>query len=96
MSKLTTRVQNGMRLFDRMQPGWIERVNIETLDQIDDVTCVAGQLYGTYQTACIALALDKPKEVHYGFYCDYAGYTCNYDDALLTQEWKRAILERSR
>lgn len=94
MSKLDKRVQNGMHLLDEVQPGWIERVNVEALDQINDATCVAGQVYGDYQTAVRVLKFDKPKEVLYGFYCDYAGYTCNYDSNLLTNAWKQAILKR--
>jgi len=41
-------VEKGMALLDEKQPGWMHFINLASLDLGNSVSCVLGQIYGTY------------------------------------------------
>ena len=67
MSKMGTRadrIERGMTLFDDKMPGWIDKIDLDRLDQADGEACVVGQThreegsrYGRYWAGLEALGL---------------------------------------
>ena len=51
MVTIAERVRVDMALLDRERPGWIEEIDLETLDMGDLWHCVLGQVYRHYDKA---------------------------------------------
>lgn len=45
------KVKRGMALLDRIQPGWQDRIDLQTLRISHPLVCVLGQLYGEFDGA---------------------------------------------
>lgn len=44
----TDLVNNGIAYLNEREPGWIVRINLDTLDLSDAHNCILGQLYGVF------------------------------------------------
>jgi len=56
MTTIEERVEAGAAWLDANRPGWVDRINLRTLDLGEDCGCVLGQVYGDW--------LDRPDEVN--------------------------------
>jgi hypothetical protein len=87
-------VARGMALLDEKRPGWIDRIDLDTLVMHDPRHCVVGQEFRddieddeVYTDGLIALGIGTPGgEEKFGF----DGWDCD----ALEAEWRRAITER--
>lgn len=87
-------VRQGMKLFDRKRPGWINRINLVTLNIQDPHRCAAAQVCGApLHEARIALGIQAKECAHYGFV-----HPNNWDSGYheLTAAWGTAILKRRK
>ena len=104
MSKMGTRadrIERGMTLLDAKAPGWIDKIDLDRLDQGSGRTCVVGQVYrslgrryGAYWDGLEALGLvatvvDDEVAAH-GF--ETRDERESYD--ALTRAWRAAIKRR--
>lgn len=48
MTTIAERVEAGARWLDANRPGWVQRINLDTLDITDPCGCIIGQVYGDY------------------------------------------------
>lgn len=84
MKSISERVAAGMRFLDARDPGWLDKVDANTLDVGSCDLCVLGQIYGHYNLGLYELKVRS--EVTLGFASD------DEDEyAELTKSWKRAI-----
>ncbi len=96
MNDLIAAVNFGAQLLDSKQPGWAERINLESLDLTHYKYCILGQLYGTYGEGISELGWDIPfshgfavKLIH-----DYTFRGHPTDYVYLHNLWRDAILGR--
>lgn len=87
------RIQRGMAYLDRVNPGWIYKVDVMRLKLSNCTKCVLGQLYGNYRTYVKQLGYktDGTWAKRHGFY--------PRDDTewvALTWQWQYVISERLR
>jgi hypothetical protein len=72
---LKTRVIRGIELLQKKYgDGWIEKIDLKTLDLGDGDRCVLGQLYGEYERGLETLAIKT--------FLDGAMYAFDIDDLL--------------
>ena len=100
-SDIATRVAKGVALLDERKPGWMDRINLITLDVQDPNMCILGQLYPVrdddmfpdgFNKGISALSLCSDAQEH-GVDC-YPHHDIldqRQDYVYLTQEWKRVI-----
>lgn len=101
MSELTIeqRVAAGVAWLDENRSGWIDLVNLDTLDLSSCTLCVLGQLFGEYEDAPLAakytpdLASTGPARSR-GFEVAYRTASAYREYADLTAEWRRVIESR--
>ena len=67
MSDIEYRVAQGVALLDRVAPGWVDRINVDTLDVSHGGRCVLGQLYGLYTDGLGKLGLTTQQAADHGF-----------------------------
>jgi hypothetical protein len=91
---IAERVARGAALLDARVPGWVDKVNEDTLNIRSMGDCVLGQVFGAYWIGVKALGLKE------GFFDTPAGeggfnllYTIT-EYPLLTEEWRRVIRDR--
>lgn len=94
MATVTERVQAGAAWLDQHRPGWLDRIDLITLNVEDPECCVLGQEFGDYGDRPDALR-DYREAERLGFYVRWAGhgddrYTAEY--AALTEAWKDYVL----
>lgn len=83
-------VRYGMRVLDRVQPGWDERVMLSQLDTRSARSCILGQVYGSF--AAGASRLGAPSTV---CGCDLPpAWSTDANHDLLTACWREAIAAR--
>ena len=96
-------IKMGMDVLDKVQPEWVEDIDLERLDIGSDFSCVLGQLYGTYASGvrnilgltieeCIVSGRPREWSIEHGFFSP----ACDGDKDELTREWKDAIIEERR
>lgn len=67
-TSLASRVRAGVALLDEKQPGWHERVNLDTLDLDVGARCVVGQVFDHYGVGLAQLGLARSEdEFDFGF-----------------------------
>ena len=94
----TERVAKGAALLDEKRPGWVDRIDLDTLDIDNCEDCVLGQAFEAevhddencgYTDGLEALGIPSGRpEEDFGFDAHRA------DQASLTAEWKRVITAR--
>lgn len=95
----------GMTLLDEKMPGWIARVNVDTLDLNDSTHCVVGQLTGDFSSEQAMSAFDWATTDHKWREGQLLGFVlpgvvrASANDvesayAQLTHEWREAIEKR--
>ena len=100
---IQARVACGVALLDEKLPGWVERIDLDTLNLASPCRCILGQTwdlpvgvdYTAFALHADALDIDGDEEVAYGFNAggeDWFEDEGEYD--ALTAEWKRVILAR--
>lgn len=52
MTEFEERVAKGAALLDDSQPGWADRIDLETFDILDPCGCTLGQLFSWYSAGC--------------------------------------------
>lgn len=92
------RVARGVALLDKKVPGWVDRINLATLDVGLSDRCILGQVFGGYSLGLSKLQLTLG--AHLGFVAssptgamsvyDFL-LTIAYEFAALTEEWRRVI-----
>lgn len=101
------KINRGMKLLDKMRPGWDERIDLTRLDLNKPCDCVVGQEFGgDYRDGLAHLGLveydrDKGKEIFSAPDCGFAigdnQWYCDSNHTLwerLTEEWREAICLR--
>jgi hypothetical protein len=96
MTTIKERVKAGAALLDREEPGWEQRINLETLNLEESCCCVLGQLFQGYSTGVARLDLDLEAEFSLGFYRFDPASDREYSWDSLTRAWKALIRERRR
>lgn len=81
-----TRVARGVALLDRKAPGWVDRIDLDTLELSSAFDCVLGQLYRGFGAGMYALNLDRESAMAHGFLTSNMDF---YDE--LQAEWIRVI-----
>lgn len=51
MNTIAERVEAGAAWLDANRPGWVDRINLETLDMASPRRCILGQEYGYFGSA---------------------------------------------
>lgn len=102
-SILDPRVEKGAALLDEKNPGWAEKIDVDTLEIGDYCGCVIGQAYGIgdvidrYFVALEGLGVVDPgawygdpkgEEAAHGFFVPI------HEEERITQDWRLAILAR--
>jgi hypothetical protein len=83
------RVAAGAVFLDGRMPGWAERIDLDSLNLMDDCYCVLGQLGGCYHAVVTELGLSIGEEISLGF---MAGGTGAWD--LLDAAWTAEVRKR--
>lgn len=99
--RVAARVAVGADWLDERHPGWVDAIDIDTLDMASDCNCILGQQFGDYANAVDDYPgegddfLTTDETTALGFYAGGADSdTGRRDYPLLTAEWKRLILSR--
>ncbi len=96
----TVQVANGMKLLDRVLPGWTNKVDLDVLDVSRGDTCVIGQLYGKFSKGRYELRNEIDTDTDdFGFNLPLTllGMPNEITDAeyqVLTETWKQEITAR--
>lgn len=77
-------ISNAAAWLDYYRPGWFNEIDLNTLDQDYGLTCVLGQLYGSYGSYEAQNAMQE-----YGSAHPFDG-----DGPKDTEEWKQQIMIR--
>ena len=85
-------VKRGIALLNEKNPGWREKVNLDTLDMLKVAGCTLGQVYKDYYEGLIELGLSDTDDsaVQYGFQMPgvEAGFGVEDEDyEKLTETW---------
>lgn len=99
-NQLRNCVGYGIRLLNKVFPGgWAHLIELDRLDMARGDTCILAQLYGAYSIGFGAVARRTWLPNCYGDYImKRAGLWSGNDDenAVLTEEWRRAIVALRR
>lgn len=95
------RVQAGAAYLDEHEPGWVDRIDLETLDINSQCQCILGQLHGSYRDAPPVEAAADADGSHYGVlaWAIPLGFGMNWNDCItdgrkLTAAWRELISAR--
>ena len=88
------RVNMGIVYLDNHRPGWLDKINVETLDMNYSLCCVLGQIDGDFNNSNIVWNLTRKEVATLGLRpksqkpnsSDFKG-----ECACLTKVWKQAI-----
>lgn len=88
MASIEERVATGSAWLDEHRPGWWRRIDLDTLDIVDECGCVLGQEYGSYVNA--------PDEIWERGLIAGGGFDAAVigEYAALTDGWRRLIEQR--
>jgi hypothetical protein len=98
---IAERVAAGAEWLDVNRPGWVDRINLETLNLSSPCRCILGQELGDYCEAPYELIgwpsddddeRDDSRAVELGF--NIPSSWMEYDYEALTAEWRRYIEAR--
>ena len=81
-------IARGVELLNRERPGWLQKIDLDTLNMENPLCCVLGQVDGGYWKSSLQ---------------DFDGFNLSWDEATgvqaiakwdkLTEEWKEKIIE---
>lgn len=91
MSTIRERVDAGAALLDREEPGWEDKIDLDTLKLHDPCRCVLGQVFGLYSTGARVLDLNIDASSDHAFEVSEYGKD-SYTG--LTRAWKALIRAR--
>lgn len=101
-------VRAGMLFLDERVPGWWCRVDVDELRIRENDKCVLGQLFGSYDRACVELNMSYEDTTRLGFYRN-DGFCLDVQPfemigapdttwqeryAMLQETWKVLLVER--
>ena len=98
MTTIEERVEAGAKWLDANRPGWVDRINLKTLNLGDPCKCVLGQEYGHFNSRPFTAAMDAPAGL--GFeradlpYVDRSFEAAQREYTGLTQAWRDYITAR--
>lgn len=92
LDEVAERVTRGAEWLDANVPGWVERVDVETLDLQSPCRCVLGQLYEDFDAAPVEVRGEEGFIL--GFDSDFDVWYIEQYFGDLTAEWRRLILAR--
>jgi hypothetical protein len=88
------RVERGVALLDKAQPGWERLIDVGELDINECDVCICGQVYGGFGQGIIKLNVETRSDL-YGFAPLGFGIVDRKKDGdRLTEEWIRVIKSR--
>jgi hypothetical protein len=85
---LAKRVDKGIEYLNGHNPGWLDKVDLESLNLGQNCNCILGQLYGHYSNAHWA---NFGEDVHEGYGMKFWANSSPENYALLTSIWKEKI-----
>lgn len=88
-ARAEARVASGAALLDQDKPGWVDEIDLKSLDLRSGRYCVLGQLYGSYSLGMRILPRTDTVGVNYGFIGDYS-----VTEHELSLAWASLILNR--
>lgn len=98
-NRMIGEIRKGLALLDQYRPGWVEKVDINTLDLASGLDCIIAQVGESiyYSTNLQALVNDSgvaysDLDANYGFSLDSSNEDFDYDD--LTSEWRILVAQR--
>jgi hypothetical protein len=103
MTNLATRIHRGAALLDEHCPGWIDKIDLPSLQMSNGYQCILGQLYDRdYWSGLVGLGLDRDwwAEVDYGFQVDRRQLSSRTERSKgaaygnLTRGWRQYIQGR--
>lgn len=78
-------IKKGIEFLNRINPGWVDKIDLDTLDMSSSNKCIIGQLYGDYWVSMRVIEKDYYIDrFEYGFSC--------FGFSIKTEEWKQAIM----
>ena len=81
---LEKEITKGIELLNKINPGWVDKINLEELNMFCSDKCIIGQLYGDYCDAMPTIERDyKVDRFAYGF--------SSFSSNIVTEEWKKRI-----
>lgn len=88
-ASIRIRVEAGAALLDRIRPGWLDDIDLITLDLADPECCMLGQLYGKYRAGWP----DAVISAELGFFADGPDREARVAEyAQLTEAWRDLVL----
>lgn len=78
-------IAKGIKLLNKINPGWVNMINLDKLNMTSSFDCIIGQVYGDY-----CKYITRLEKTYYFDRYEY-GFTAN-DQYTLTKEWKQAII----
>lgn len=93
------RAQLGAELLDKRKPGWVDRVNVATLNVQHPLDCVLGQVYRGFGIGVERLDLTDSEIVQHGFSAGYVDVPTGGNDVyvgfvVLTRAWSDLVKAR--
>lgn len=80
-AEIRRRVESGAALLDIEFPGWVDKVNIATLDLESPCNCILGQSFGDYFKGAKELGVDNRDVV-----LELFGFVVNWTDDELEED----------
>lgn len=95
MTTIAERVAAGAAWLDEHRPGWVDRIDLETLDLGDCANCIVGQEFGEIIPHRLPEAVrDYNPDLGFDAYAENS--RPSYTHTLLGREWRRLIEARRR
>jgi hypothetical protein len=96
MTTIAERVAKGAALLDREEPGWEQRIDLETLALDDPCKCILGQLFSQTddEKGAYFVGLDTFGITGNGDYLGFGATSRQRGWSRLDQAWKALIRER--
>ncbi len=91
MITIKNRVIKGAKHLDKMEPGWAERINLQTFEIFNCWKCILGQLKGYYSPYSVGLESYSEAEKHGLNWMIHEG-----EGPRLQQEWVAQIKKRRK
>lgn len=96
MTTIAERVEAGARWLDENRPGWVDRIDLDTLDLGDPCRCVLGQLWDRYELAPLSARYEDGDQEYGDWIAGDRGFhregRIGYSD--LTDAWRALIVAR--
>jgi hypothetical protein len=89
---LRQRVEVGMAWLDARHPGWLDLVDVDTLDVASPCNCLLGQTIGNWDLHTLGMNVDQMAAC--GFDASTSHDEMGDEYAALTEVWRTAIRER--